>query len=191
MLDPSDIAEAVIAEAQITQVVDDRQAKERPESGDFGSIDSDQKHAAAPNIRDIRRTAMDLLARREHSRLELARKLHKRYSEYELIESALDKLTTDSLLSDDRFAEAYVSYRKRAGFGPVRISAELRERGVSELLISRHINDSEAFWTDAALAAKNKKFGSEKITTIEEKARQQRFLTYRGFRHNHFAELLG
>lgn len=190
MLDPSDIAEAVIAEVEITDAVDDRQAKARPESGDFERIDSDNNVTATPNIRDIRRTAMNLLARREHSRLELARKLHKRYSEYVLIESALDKLTADSLLSDDRFAEAYVSYRKRAGFGPVRISTELRERGVSELLISRHINDSEAFWIHAALAAKNKKFGSEKITTIEEKARQQRFLTYRGFRHNHFAELI-
>lgn len=142
-----------------------------------------------PNIRDIRHSAMNLLARREHSRVELARKLHLRYSEYDLIESALNKLVSDGLLSDERFTEAYVNYRRRLGFGPVRIAAELRERGVGEVLAGRYLNQSERSWIEAALAAKNKKFGHEKAINIEERARQQRFLSYRGFRHCHFADI--
>lgn len=142
------------------------------------------------DIKDIRRSAMNLLARREHSRLEIARKLHRRYSEYELVETALDKLTADGLLSEDRFTEAYVNYRKRLGFGPVRIAAELRERGIGEPLANRYLNQSLESWIEAALAAQKKKFGEGTPATAEEKAKQQRFLSYRGFRHNHFSDFL-
>ena len=148
-----------------------------------------QAESSSSNIRDIRRSAMDLLARREHSRLELARKLHRRYSEYELIEEALDKLVSDNLLSDERFTEVYVAYRKRAGFGPVRIAGELRERGVSDSLAARHLEGVDASWRDAALAAKNKKFGSQPAVDLSEKARQQKFLIYRGFRQTHFERM--
>jgi regulatory protein len=151
-----------------------------------------EERAAAPssNIKDIRRSAMDLLARREHSRLELARKLHRRYSEYDLIEAALDKLVSDSLLSDERFTEVYVTYRKRAGFGPVRIAGELRERGVSDSLTNRYLDGADGSWRDAAAAARDKKFGPQPVTDLTEKARQQKFLSYRGFRHNHFDHIL-
>ena len=149
-----------------------------------------QVESPRSDIRDIRRSAMDLLARREHSRLELARKLHRRYSEYELIEEALDKLVSDNLLSDERFTEVYVAYRKRAGFGPVRIAGELRERGVSDSLALRYLDGVDASWCDAALAARDKKFGPEPVASIDEKARQQKFLSYRGFRHSHFDHIL-
>ena len=159
---------------------------------DSSEVLEHEERAAAPssNIKDIRRSAMDLLARREHSRLELARKLHRRYSEYDLIETALDKLVKDSLLSDERFTEVYVSYRKRAGFGPVRIAGELRERGVSDSLTNRYIDGGDISWRDAALAARDKKFGPQSVTDLTEKARQQKFLSYRGFRHNHFDHIL-
>ena len=151
-----------------------------------------EERAAVPssNIKDIRRSAMDLLARREHSRLELARKLHRRYSEYDLSEAALDKLVSDSLLSDERFTEVYVTYRKRAGFGPVRIAGELRERGVSDSLTNRYLDGADGSWRDAAAAARDKKFGPQPVTDLTEKARQQKFLSYRGFRHNHFDHIL-
>ena len=159
---------------------------------DSSEVLEHEERAVAPssNIKDIRRSAMDLLARREHSRLELARKLHRRYSEYDLIEAALDKLVKDSLLSDERFTEVYVSYRKRAGFGPVRIAGELRERGVSDSLTNRYLDGADAGWRDAALAARDKKFGPQPVTEVNEKVRQQKFLSYRGFRHNHFDHIL-
>lgn len=141
--------------------------------------------------RDIRRAGMNLLARREHSRLELARKLHRRFSEYELIETELDKLENDQLLSDERFTESYVSYRQRAGFGPVKIVGELRERGIGDQVAGRHINVSAPVWTELAEAARVKKFGETQPVTAKERQRQQRFLQYRGFNHSHFKHGLG
>jgi regulatory protein len=53
---------------------------------------------------DVRRVAMDLLARREHSVLELTRKLQARGFEPQLVDAALQQLVADGLLSDARFA---------------------------------------------------------------------------------------
>ena len=150
---------------------------------------ADSATDSATKATDIRRSAMNLLARREHSRLELARKLHRRYSEYDVIESALNRLIDDGLLSDERFTESYVNYRKGLGFGPVRIAAELRERGIGEALAGRYLNQSHESWAEAALLARQKKFGDAMPATREERARQQRFLAYRGFRHAHFTDL--
>lgn len=151
------------------------------------SDDPDRQHTP----RDIRRRAMDLLARREHSRMELARKLHRRFSDFDIIESCLDKLVEDRLLSDERFTEAYVNYRRKAGFGPKRIAMELRERGVSDAILRRAITNDARIWFETAAIAKSKKFGPQKPSTINEKVRQQRFLSYRGFSSEHYNELLG
>ena len=67
----------------------------------------------------VRRTAMDLLARREHGRVELTRKLRQRGAPPEMIEAALDRLTEEGLLSESRYLESFVSYRARSGYGPV------------------------------------------------------------------------
>ncbi|MEE3239778.1 MAG: regulatory protein RecX [Pseudomonadota bacterium] len=139
---------------------------------------------------DIRRSAMDLLARREHSRLELARKLHKRFSQYETIEIVLDQLVQDQLLSDKRFTEAYVSYRKRAGFGPVKIASELRERGINGKLADKFLYHNSEDWRATAAAAKQKKFGANPVNDLKEKLRQHRFLLYRGFRRHDFEDII-
>jgi len=139
---------------------------------------------------DIRRSAMDLLARREHSRLELARKLNKRFSQYELIEIVLDQLVQDQLLSDKRFTEAYVSYRKRAGFGPVKIASELRERGINDALADKFLYQNSEDWRASAAAAKQKKFGVNTAIDLKEKLRQHRFLLYRGFRRDDFEDII-
>ncbi|MCB1644681.1 MAG: regulatory protein RecX [Pseudomonadales bacterium] len=78
---------------------------------------------------DIRRAAMDLLARREHSRLELHEKLSRRFAGcQELIQSETEKLTAEGLQSDARLAEAYVRARSNRGQGPRKIRMELRQR---------------------------------------------------------------
>ena len=73
---------------------------------------------------------MDLLARREHGRVELTRKLRQRGAEAELIETALDRLTEEGLLSEARYLESFVSYRARSGYGTLRIREELSQRGL-------------------------------------------------------------
>ena len=84
----------------------------------------------------IRRTALDLLARREHSRFEMLRKLKLRGAATDPCEAVIDQLQEDGLISDSRFCEVYVHARVQRGFGPQRLGEELRERGVNDALIS-------------------------------------------------------
>lgn len=129
----------------------------------------------------IRRTALDLLARREHSYAELLRKLRQRGAELSMIEVELDRLQQDDLLSDARFCEAYVHARSQRGYGPQRLREELRQRGVSERLIEQELHNGERDWAALAQAAFAKRFPEGVATDIKERARQQRFMQYRGF----------
>jgi regulatory protein len=129
----------------------------------------------------LRQLALNLLARREHSVLELGRKLATRGAERELIDTLLDQLQHERLLSDARFAEAYVRMRTERGFGPLRIRAELRERGVDEGLITAELDGGSSHWSTQAEAARRKRFGARLPRDWSERARQARFLEYRGF----------
>ncbi|MGD8696441.1 MAG: regulatory protein RecX, partial [Gammaproteobacteria bacterium] len=64
---------------------------------------------------DVRRTAMNLLARREYARRELAARLASRGLPGDLIDPVMDELTRENLLSDERFADAFVSARAGRG----------------------------------------------------------------------------
>jgi len=140
----------------------------------------------------IRRSAMDLLARREHGTVELQRKLLKKFADYSLIDRELSRLADEGLLSDTRFVEAYIRYRAQAGFGPVKILAELRERGVRDELSKKNIYASAQNWVECARQAREKKFGrvsGYNQLDSKEQARQMRFLAYRGFSSEQVAEL--
>ncbi|VAW48835.1 Regulatory protein RecX, partial [hydrothermal vent metagenome] len=79
---------------------------------------------------NIRRVAIDLLSRREHSSFELARKLAIRSFDALEIDEVLVKLRDEGLQSDVRFTEAYVYFRIQKGYGPIRIQADLKQRGI-------------------------------------------------------------
>lgn len=124
---------------------------------------------------------MNWLARREHSLAELRTKLAERdYSPAE-IETTLNALAAEGLISDDRFTESFVAARMRKGQGPVRIRMELKQRGVDAQLIRLHLDDSALDWENLAREVRRKKFGMAKPFEYKEKARQMRFLEYRGF----------
>jgi len=122
-----------------------------------------------------------LLANREHSRTELRRKLRAKSYDDEILDQVLDDLVQRRLLSDERFTEQYLSSRQRRGFGPARIRGELRERGVTDELISAYLNEQNESWIDTLRLTHDKKFGVEPPDDIKEKARRVRFLEYRGF----------
>ncbi len=127
-----------------------------------------------------RKKAMDYLARREHCRAELVLKLSaKDYDTAEICET-LDKLEAENLLSDARFAEAYLGARVNRGFGPQKISNELMQKGVSDSLIQLTIETCAPDWIGLANQQQKKKFGNLPTDFIE-KAKQARFLQYRGF----------
>ena len=90
-------------------------------------------------------------------------------------------MVNDGLLSDDRFAAAFVSSRIRKGQGPIRIRGELKQRGVADDLIDKHLEQVDVDWVQLACTVRHKKYGSVHSTEYREQARQSRFLQYRGF----------
>ncbi|HDZ56214.1 MAG TPA: regulatory protein RecX [Pseudomonas xinjiangensis] len=129
----------------------------------------------------IRRTALDLLARREHTYTELQRKLLQRGATSEQIGVELDRLQTDGLLSNERFCEAYVHARSQRGFGPQRLREELRQRGVSASMIETTFRDGSWDWQQLAQTTFQKRFPEGPARDAKERARQLRFMQYRGF----------
>ncbi len=127
--------------------------------------------------------ALRLLARREHSILELRRKLVGRGYGEEIVTPLLSELVEEGVLSEERFAESYVRSRVGQGLGPYRIERELQERGVSDGKIESAMAPYADGWNSTAVAVREKKFGTGRIDGFTERARQQRFLQYRGFTH--------
>ena len=126
----------------------------------------------------LRERALNLLARREHSRAELTRKLAP-HGEAEEIATLLDDLQQRGQLSDVRYAEA-LAHARSGKHGSRGLAHELREKGVDELLIGAAIEAARADDLMAARAIWSRKFGKP-ATDAREKARQYRFLINRGF----------
>ncbi len=127
------------------------------------------------------KVAMDMLARREHSALELRRKLVTRGYTDDDIDAALASLRRDRLQSDERFAEAYVHSRVGAGMGPVRIRHELRERGVDESLIESALAPLAGCWDELMTTQRERRFGAAVPGDYAARMKQARFLQNRGF----------
>ncbi|MHB1947990.1 MAG: regulatory protein RecX [Gammaproteobacteria bacterium] len=124
---------------------------------------------------------MNLLARREHSESELLRKLRpKNFPEAE-IKTVLAKLAEEGLLSHSRFIENYIHYRSQKGYGPVRIRAELIERGLTEEFIEHHLNIADNAWLINVRTVWQKRFKNQLPRDFKTRAQQMRFLQYRGF----------
>ena len=126
--------------------------------------------------------AVRLLAGREHTRHELRRKLGARFSDQETVGAVLDDLERRRLLSDERFAESYVDQRRRKGYGPLRIRAELGARGIEGELATRWLEDGRFNWDDALVQAATRKFGEQPAADMRSLAKRARFLEQRGFR---------
>jgi regulatory protein len=129
----------------------------------------------------VRRTAMDLLARREHGRVELTRKLRQRGALPEMIDIALDRLTEEGLLSESRYLESFVSYRARSGYGPLRIREELGQRGLQRTDIELALRESGINWQEQLEDTWRRKFSGHLPIDARERAKQGRFLSYRGY----------
>jgi regulatory protein len=140
---------------------------------------------------DVRRLAMDLLARREHSRHELTAKLSARGAERSAITPVLESLAHEGLQSDERYAEALLQSHLRRGKGPLRVRAELRARGVEDAVVESALREAEPAWIELAQQARSKRFGTALPDTREARARQARFLEQRGFAAEHIRAALG
>ena len=141
---------------------------------------------------ELRRAAMDLLARREHSLRELSTKLRKRFRgrqlDEETLERSLQQLTIDGLLSDARYAASRARQLTSRGYGPNRIREDLRQQGVETFVNSALDDACEASddWFCHAAAVYRKKYQGAPIvgdfqSRQKEKSKRLRFLQYRGF----------
>jgi regulatory protein len=136
---------------------------------------------AMVNASVLRMAAMNLLAMREHSRAELQKKLSQRFENHPGVETVLQQLIADGLQSDSRFADAFTRMRFRQGKGPRRITQELADRGVSSSLTQAALQDQELDWFELCLNTRTRRFSDQAPADLKDKARQIRFLQYRGF----------
>jgi len=139
----------------------------------------------------VEAAAVRLLARREHSRAELVRKLGERGAPGGLVDEVLDSLAARRLQSDARYAEALVSSRAGRGQGPVRIRRELAERGVAAATIDAALEGAGQDWFELARATRRRRFGGDSPAEWNERVRQSRFLEYRGFSSEQIRFALG
>lgn len=128
-------------------------------------------------------TAIALLARREHSARELVRKLRDKGYDEAAVRDCIEQLQRERLQSDERYAESYAASRAGKGYGPLRIRAELIERGVDESVIDAQFASLDVNWDDLAAQVRRKRFGARLPKDFKERAQQSRFLQYRGFAH--------
>lgn len=124
---------------------------------------------------------MDMLARREHSERELSRKLASCGYDEAVIGETVDGLVADGLLSNDRFVESFIHSRYQRGQGPLKIRAELRERGIDDAMIDNCLESYADRWRELASQVREKKFGASLPGDFRERSRQMRFLQQRGF----------
>jgi regulatory protein len=125
--------------------------------------------------------ALDLLARREHGSDELREKLLEREFDAVEIDEALTRLIAEGLLSQQRFVESFVSSHVRRGHGPVWIRAALERKKVSATEVHEALAAYSADWAGLAAEVRRKRFGAQLPADPAARARQSRFLQYRGF----------
>jgi regulatory protein len=149
-----------------------------PESG---SREEGGQPSSGPTPDALRGRALAMLTRREHSRGELERKLEAMGADSPLIEAVLDELAERRLQSDERFAEVLVRSRAQKGYGPLAIAADLRGRGLDADQVSAALAASGYDWARRAAEVRQGRFGPSLPRELRERARQMRFLQYRGF----------
>ena len=138
----------------------------------------------------IRAAALAALARRDYLTTELDRKLQGQGFEPAATAVVIAALTAERLLDDARCIERFVTSRAERGQGPLRIARDLEAQGASPALIEAAIGAGPD-WRTVARAVRHRKFGAASPASWPEKARQARFLQYRGFSSDHIRAALG
>jgi regulatory protein len=151
----------------------------------------DPAAAADADERTVRIAAYALLAGRDFSRHELTERLLRKGYGAAVVDEAIAALAQEGFLREERYAEQFVTQHAGRGRGPVRIRMELRERGVDAETIDQALDATEADWVQAAREARRRKFGLSPPADYRERAKQARFLQYRGFSSDQIRAALG
>ncbi|WP_404815209.1 regulatory protein RecX [Candidatus Thioglobus autotrophicus] len=127
-------------------------------------------------------SAMRMLVRREHSTLELTNKLTAKEFDQDDIDSVISSLIQKNYQSNERFAAEFIQMRFNQGKGPIKISLDLKQRGIDQFDLS------EFDFYALAYKIRQQKFGQVVPSDFKEKAKQQRFLQSRGFSFEHISQ---
>lgn len=139
-------------------------------------------------LSDARNDAIRSLARREYGVWELHKKLVLKGHDEDTVLEALEQLQADGMLSDERYAEARANSLKGRGYGPRHIQMELNEKRVPDRIIEAVLDQSAELWVSLAENVRVKKFGDARPKDFKDKAKQMRFLQYRGFSAEQIAQ---
>ena len=129
--------------------------------------------------KDVRVKIMNALSRREHSEKEIYLKFISLVESKNTLSEEISKLKEEGLLSDDRFAEAYIRSRYHSGFGPVRIKYELEKKGIVQDKIEKSFQEIDLDWDSKLKKELKKKFTSQESKLDYDKI--IKFFLYRGF----------
>jgi regulatory protein len=150
----------------------------------------------AGDVAAARGAAIRLLARRDFATGELRAKLERQGFDRVAAEAAVAELVEEHALDDVRYARNYVGYHAGRGQGPVRIGADLRALELPAELIETALAEGPD-WRAVAREVRIRKFGADQAQSGDKaadwahKARQARFLQYRGFSSDHIRSALG
>ena len=138
----------------------------------------------------VQAAAVTLLARRDFASAELRTKLCSQGFEDGAAGQVIAELAARGVLDDRRFAENYVNWHAGRGQGPIRIAADLRRLGLPQGLVDAALA-SGPDWPALARRVRTARFGGKPLASWADKARQARFLQYRGFSSDHIRAATG
>jgi regulatory protein len=150
---------------------------------DLDPADSDEQ--------TVRTAALRLLAGRDFARRELAARLRRRGYPEATVDAVVDRLAAERLQDEVRFTEQFVARQAGRGHGPARIRMELRERGVPDTETEAALEASGVDWASLARTQRQRRFPGPPPREFRERAKQARFLQYRGFSADQIRAALG
>lgn len=156
----------------------------------FKAADESDQAAALSDEKVIEVAAVRLLARREHGADELKRKLTLRGYASTAVDAVILRLTERGMLCDLRFVASFINQHAQRGHGPSRIRGELRQQGVAPEVIEEQLRLAEVDWGAVAAAVRSRKFKTIPRSGAE-RAKQSRFLQYRGFSSEQIRAAIG
>ncbi|MCE9840117.1 regulatory protein RecX [Proteus terrae] len=133
--------------------------------------------------------AIFMLSRRDYSTNELQRRIERRIRETEkdsptapeCLPQVIERLLESQYLDDNRTIYSFFRSYLNKSYGPLRIRQELRLKGFPSEIIERVLEETDTDWYALCQDLKEKKFGTAKPKDFKERAKQIRYLQYRGF----------
>ncbi|MDO9269338.1 MAG: regulatory protein RecX [Methylobacter sp.] len=131
--------------------------------------------------KEIEGVCLRLLARREHSRQELLAKLALRGFDRGDALPIIDELAEHGWQDDSRYAESYARFRIQKGYGPIRVSYELKQNGIAAFDLDGIVQEEAGSWMALLEQVYSKKYSHDTVLERNEWAKRSRFLLHRGF----------